>query len=90
MRTKPRDPVTSRYVARLIEAAGAQRMLTLDVHNRAAYENSFRIPIEHLTAAPLLANALLPWLGQGSVVVVSLPVECSLMTGADASFETVN
>jgi ribose-phosphate pyrophosphokinase len=71
MRTQARDPVTSRYVARLIEAAGAERVVTLDVHNRAAYENAFRIPSEHLTAAPLLANALLPWLGQASVVVVS-------------------
>ncbi|HEX2679009.1 MAG TPA: ribose-phosphate pyrophosphokinase-like domain-containing protein, partial [Polyangiales bacterium] len=31
MRTKPRDPVTIRYLAQLFEAAGAQRIVTLDV-----------------------------------------------------------
>jgi ribose-phosphate pyrophosphokinase len=71
MRTKARDPVTIRYLAQLFEAAGAQRMVTLDVHNRAAYENAFRIPAEHLSAAPLLVQALLPVVGDREVVVVS-------------------
>ena len=52
-RTNPRDPVTTRYVARMIEAAGADRVVTLDVHNRAAYENAFRIPTEQLEAKRL-------------------------------------
>src|SRR5690242_14151463 len=55
-RTNPRDPVTTRYVARLIEAAGADRVVTIDVHNRAAFENAFRIPTEHLEANPLFAE----------------------------------
>jgi ribose-phosphate pyrophosphokinase len=71
MRTKPRDPVTTRHVAQLFEASGAQRIVTLDVHNRAAYENAFRIPAEHLTAAPLLVAALVPLVGASEVVVVS-------------------
>lgn len=71
MRTKPRDPVTIRYLAQLFEAAGAQRIVTLDVHNRAAYENAFRIPAQHLTAAPLLVQALVPLVGEAEVVVVS-------------------
>jgi ribose-phosphate pyrophosphokinase len=71
MRTKPRDPVTSRYLAQLFEAAGAERIVTLDVHNRAAYENAFRIPAEHLSAAPLLVQALVPLVGDAEVVVVS-------------------
>jgi ribose-phosphate pyrophosphokinase len=54
-RTNPRDPVTMRYVAQLIEAAGADRIATIDVHNRAAYENAFRIGCEHLAAGPLFA-----------------------------------
>jgi ribose-phosphate pyrophosphokinase len=52
-RTNPRDPVTTRYVARLIEATGADRVLTVDVHNLAAYENAFRIGCEHLEATSL-------------------------------------
>lgn len=55
-RTNPRDPVTTRYVARLIEAAGADRVVTLDVHNRAAYENAFRIVTEHLAATGLFVE----------------------------------
>lgn len=55
-RTNPRDPVTTRYVARLIEAAGADRVVTIDVHNRAAYENAFRIPTEHLEANRLFVE----------------------------------
>jgi ribose-phosphate pyrophosphokinase len=55
-RTNPRDPVTTRYVARMIESAGADRVVTLDVHNRAAFENAFRIPTEHLEANPLFAK----------------------------------
>jgi ribose-phosphate pyrophosphokinase len=49
-RTQPRDPVTIRYVAQLIEAVGADRIVTLDVHNLGAYQNAFRIPADHLEA----------------------------------------
>lgn len=52
-RTNPRDPVTTRYVAQQIEAVGADRIVTLDVHNLAAYENAFRIRSEHLEAKRL-------------------------------------
>jgi ribose-phosphate pyrophosphokinase len=55
-RTNPRDPVTTRYVARMIEAAGTDRVVTADVHNLAAYENSFRIGTEHLVARPLFVE----------------------------------
>jgi len=69
-RTNPRDPVTTRYVARLIEAAGADRVVTLDVHNRAAYENAFRIPTEHLEANRLFVERC-GTLGDRNLTVVS-------------------
>ncbi len=69
-RTNPRDPVTTRYVARMIEAAGADRAVTVDVHNRAAYENAFRIPTEHLEANQLFV-AKCRELGAGALTVVS-------------------
>ena len=56
-RTKARDPVTSRYVAQLIESVGTDRVVALEVHNLAAFENAFRIPTVHLEAADLLAAA---------------------------------
>jgi ribose-phosphate pyrophosphokinase len=52
-RTKPNDPVTTRYVASLFEAVGTDAFVTLDVHNPAAFENAFRCPTTALTAAPL-------------------------------------
>jgi ribose-phosphate pyrophosphokinase len=70
-RSKPRDPVSSRYVAQLFEAVGTDRVVTLDVHNLAAYQNAFRIPAEHLAAKGLFVAHLAPLLGDGEVVVVS-------------------
>ena len=55
-RTKPNDPVTTRYVASLFEAVGADAVVTLDVHNPAAFENAFRRPTVALTAAPLFVD----------------------------------
>jgi ribose-phosphate pyrophosphokinase len=55
-RTKPGDPVTTRYVASLFEAAGADAIMTLEVHNPAAFENAFRCPAVALTAAPLFVE----------------------------------
>lgn len=46
--TKMRDPVTTRYVAQLFEAVGTDRIVTLDVHNFAAFQNAFRCESIHL------------------------------------------
>ena len=69
-RTNPRDPVTTRYVARQIEAAGAARIVTMDVHNLAAYENAFRIGNEHLEARRLFVERCRA-LGDRGLTVVS-------------------
>lgn len=55
-RTKPNDPVITRYVASLFEAVGTDAVLTLDVHNPAAFENAFRCRTVTLTAAPLFVD----------------------------------
>ena len=70
-KSKPRDPVTTRYVAALFEAAGADGMVTIDVHNLAAYQNAYRCRSEHLEAAPLFVRHLEGVLGQEPVTVVS-------------------
>lgn len=70
-RTKPYDPVTARYVAQLFESAGADRLLALEVHNPAAFENAFRHPTLHLEAWEPLAAAVQARLGPRPVVVVS-------------------
>src|SRR5512147_141644 len=43
-RTKAQDPVTMRYLAALFDAAGVDAVVTLVVHNEAAFENAFRCP----------------------------------------------
>lgn len=70
-RTQPRDPVTTRYVAALLEAVGTDRVVTLDVHNLAAYENAFRCRAEHLEATGLFARHFAAVAGAAPVVVVS-------------------
>jgi ribose-phosphate pyrophosphokinase len=48
--------VTTRYVASLFEAVRTDAIVTLDVHNPAAFENAFRRPTVALTAAPLFVE----------------------------------
>lgn len=55
-RTAPRDPLSSRYLAALIEAVGTDCVVTLDVHNLAAFENAFRCRTLHLPALPLFVD----------------------------------
>jgi len=69
--TKDRDPVTTRYVACLFEAVGTDVVMTLDVHNLAAYQNAFRCQTVHLEANSLFAKFLLPQLTGVQVSVVS-------------------
>ena len=57
-RTKPNDPVTTRYVAGLFEAVGTDALVTLEVHNPAAFENAFRRRTVTLTATPLFVDYL--------------------------------
>lgn len=55
-RTKPRDPVTTRYVAQLFESVGTDSILTVEVHNLSAFENAFRTcRSEHIPVAGLFA-----------------------------------
>jgi ribose-phosphate pyrophosphokinase len=70
-RTKPNDPITTRYVAAMFEAVGVNRVITLEVHNVAAFENAFRCPTWHIESGPLLAAHFAPMLRGEEVVAVS-------------------
>lgn len=70
-KTQVRDPVTTRYVAALFESVGTDRVITLDVHNLAAYQNAFRCRTEHLEAAGMFARHFATRLGQRPAVVVA-------------------
>lgn len=70
-KTKPRDPVITRYVAALFESIGTDAVVTLDVHNLAAFQNAFRCRTEHLEAGKLFVEYFAPLLKDGEAVVVS-------------------
>ncbi len=50
-----REPISAKLVAKIIESAGADRILTIDLH-AAAIEGFFEVPVDHLRAGPLLAE----------------------------------
>ncbi len=72
-RTQPRDPLTTRYVAGLFEAVGADRVVTLDVHNLAAFQNAFRIRTDHLEATKLFVAHFAPRLRDEARITVVSP-----------------
>jgi ribose-phosphate pyrophosphokinase len=53
----PRVPITAKLVADLITTAGADRLLTLDLH-AAQIQGFFDIPVDHLFAAPVVLEAI--------------------------------
>jgi ribose-phosphate pyrophosphokinase len=72
-RTKSRDPITTRYVAAIMESVGLDTIVTLDVHNLAAFENAFRCRKEHIEAAPLLIDHFDRTIAPGRPFVVLSP-----------------
>src|SRR4026207_659995 len=54
---KPRVPISAKLVANLIGAAGANRVLTMDLH-KAQIQAFFDIPVDHLFAAPVIIDHL--------------------------------
>lgn len=53
----PRVPITAKLVADLISAAGADRILTLDLH-AGQIQGFFNVPVDHLFAAPVLLDSI--------------------------------
>ncbi len=54
--TKARDPVNTRYVACLLEAVGVDHVVTVDVHNLAAFQNAFRCATDHIEAKSVFVD----------------------------------
>ena len=71
-KAKPRDPITSKLVADLLTAAGADRVLTMDLH-AAQIQGYFNIPVDHLMGSPILSKYFVEkgLYNQDDVVVVS-------------------
>jgi ribose-phosphate pyrophosphokinase len=67
-RARGREPVSTRLVADLIAASGIERVVVVDFHSHAV-ESAFAIPVEHISAIPILADAVRPSVRKDAVVV---------------------
>ena len=54
-KAKPREPISGRLVADMLQLAGADRVLTMDLH-AGQIQGFFTIPVDHMTALPLFAQ----------------------------------
>jgi ribose-phosphate pyrophosphokinase len=68
-KSAPREPISSRLVARMLEAAGADRVLTMDLH-AGQIQGFFRNPVDHMTALFMLTQYF-DDLGLSDLVVVA-------------------
>jgi ribose-phosphate pyrophosphokinase len=71
-KTKGREPISAKLVANMIERAGAERIVTLDLH-AAQIQGFFDIPVDNLMAAPTLCNYLKDKKLEGDKIVVVSP-----------------
>ena len=67
-KARPRDPITAKLVADILTSAGADRVLTMDLH-AAQIQGFFDIPVDHLYGAPLLAKYFKNKMDENWVVV---------------------
>ena len=72
-KSAPREPITAKLLADVLDAAGADRVLTMDLH-AGQIQGFFRIPVDHMTALPLFARYYRETLGlHGEAVVAVSP-----------------
>jgi ribose-phosphate pyrophosphokinase len=69
-KSAPREPISARLVARIIEAAGADRVLTMDLH-AGQIQGMFQVPVDHMTALMMLSDYFRALELEGDLVVVA-------------------
>ena len=67
-KARPRDPITARLIADLLQTAGADRILTMDLHAQQI-QGFFDIPVDHLIGGPLLYKSFKDLVDDDFVVV---------------------
>lgn len=67
-KTRAREPITAKLVANLLEKAGADRVVTMDLH-AGQIQGYFDIPVDHLSAIPVLAEYFKDKIDENSTVV---------------------
>jgi ribose-phosphate pyrophosphokinase len=73
-KAKPREPISARLVADMLQLAGADRVLTMDLH-AGQIQGFFMIPVDHMTALPLFARHFRDLGLTGSEIVSVAPDE---------------
>jgi ribose-phosphate pyrophosphokinase len=71
-KTRPREPITARLIADMITLAGADRILTVDLHAEQI-QGFFNVPVDHLYGGPIIGDYLIQegFADRDDVVVVS-------------------
>ncbi len=69
-KVRPRTPISAKLVANLIAAAGADRVLSIDLH-AGQIQGFFDIPVDHVYAMPIFIDYLKPRFSGANTVVVS-------------------
>lgn len=69
-KARSREPITAKLLANLLQTAGATRLVTVDLH-AAQLQGFFNIPIDHVSALPLISEHLKEAYGKEDVVVVA-------------------
>jgi ribose-phosphate pyrophosphokinase len=69
-KSTPREPITARMVASMLEGAGADRVLTMDLH-AGQVQGFFDVPVDHMTALPMLAERFREIAAGREIVVVA-------------------
>lgn len=69
-KSAPREPITARLVAKMIEGAGADRVLSMDLH-AGQVQGFFQKPLDHMTAMPILTQYISDQHLADDLVVVS-------------------
>ncbi len=69
-KSAPREPISARLVARMIETAGADRALTMHLH-AGQVQGFFQVPVDHLIARPMLTQYFLDKIVEEEYVAVS-------------------
>jgi len=95
-KSSPREPITAKLLADALDAAGTDRVLTMDLH-AGQIQGFFRIPVDHMTALPLFARYYRETLGlhgEGVVAVSPDPGRAKMATKfaqmLDADFALMN
>jgi ribose-phosphate pyrophosphokinase len=69
-KSQPREPITARVVAKCLEAVGVDRVLTMDLHS-GQVQGFFEVPVDHMTAMPMLTQYFLDQVFDEELVIVS-------------------